>query len=197
MMVGTTAPLAYTMRDCGHATDLDFRIRACSELIAREGNFSWAYNNRGLAYGASGYYDLAITDFDKAIEINPKYADAYANRGGAYLGKRDYDRAIADLNKAIELDPKLSPAYYRRGNAHLAKGDQDRAIAEYTMAIFQLFPTTLIGVSTLSAAVPCCRIATEHCSSAWTPGVLLISLIFAAIFASSGRSSGLTFSMSV
>jgi hypothetical protein len=47
-------------------------------------------------------------------------------------------------------------------------------------------PTTLIGGSTLSAAVPCSRIATEHCSKDRIPCAALISWIFKAIFGSSG-----------
>ncbi len=38
------------------------------------------YNNRGIAYGEKGDVDLAIKDFDKAIDLKPDYAFAYNNR---------------------------------------------------------------------------------------------------------------------
>jgi tetratricopeptide (TPR) repeat protein len=44
------------------------------------------YNTAGQ-YGAGGKYDLAIIEFTKAIEINPRYAQAYNNRGLAYDAK--------------------------------------------------------------------------------------------------------------
>ncbi len=33
-------------------------------------------NNRALAYAKKGQYDLAISDYNKALEINPRYAGA-------------------------------------------------------------------------------------------------------------------------
>jgi tetratricopeptide (TPR) repeat protein len=65
-----------------------------------------AYNNRGVAHLDKRQYDQAISDYSKAIELNPKDADAYKNRGAAYLDKGQYNQAISDYNKAIELNPK-------------------------------------------------------------------------------------------
>ena len=93
------------------------------------------HNNRGAAHGAKGEYDRAIADFDKAIEINPKYARAYFGRGGTYAKKGGLDEAIANFDKAIEIDPKFAPAYFGRGTAYGTKGDLDRAIADYDKAI--------------------------------------------------------------
>jgi tetratricopeptide (TPR) repeat protein len=38
------------------------------------------YYNRGLDYYNKGQYDQAISDYTKAIEINPNDADAYKHR---------------------------------------------------------------------------------------------------------------------
>jgi Flp pilus assembly protein TadD len=63
------------------------------------------YNNRGIAYAEKGQYDQAISDFSKAIEINPRYGKAYNNRGIVYRLTGRYDQAISDFNKAIEINP--------------------------------------------------------------------------------------------
>jgi len=40
-----------------------------------------SYNDRGITYGKISQYDQTISDFNKAIEINPRFAEAYNNRG--------------------------------------------------------------------------------------------------------------------
>jgi len=64
-----------------------------------------AYSNRGLAYNHKGDYDLAISDFTKAIEINPRDAEAYYNRGVAYYhkGNINIEKACGDARQACRL----------------------------------------------------------------------------------------------
>ena len=63
-------------------------------------------------------YREAITSYDKAIQLDPKYANAYNNRGLAYYHNKAYDKAIADFNKAIELNPDFARAYNNRAHAY-------------------------------------------------------------------------------
>ena len=59
----------------------------------------------GADYLEKGQYDHAISDFDKAIEINPKFALAYYIRGRSYYYKREkeYDKSWDDIKKAQDL----------------------------------------------------------------------------------------------
>jgi lipoprotein NlpI len=93
------------------------------------------YFNRGVAEKANGDFEGAIADYNRAIELDPKYAAAYSNRGNAKQAKGDLDGAIADCNRAIELDPKDAMAHKNRGVAKKSKGDLKGAIADYTRAI--------------------------------------------------------------
>ncbi len=63
------------------------------------------YLDRANAYSAQKKYDLAVSDFSKVIELDPKNADAYNARGNAYLQSDKTDLAIQDINKAIGIDP--------------------------------------------------------------------------------------------
>jgi len=72
-----------------------------------------------------GDYKAAIADYNKAVELDPKFVGAYNGRGDAKLNMGNYDGAIADYTKAIELNPQLAFAYNSRGNAKNDKGDFD------------------------------------------------------------------------
>ena len=76
-----------------------------------------------------------MADFNRAIEINPKYAAAYANRGNVYQIQGNLQQAITDYNKAIEINPDIAGFYSNRGNAYQAQGKLDFAIADYNKAI--------------------------------------------------------------
>ncbi len=64
----------------------------------------------------------AISDFIKAVEINPKYADAYYNRAITYDQLEQYDTAIKYFSKTIEINPKYAAAYNGRGVAYIKLG---------------------------------------------------------------------------
>ena len=72
--------------------------------------------NRGIAYYHLRNYDQALSDFNKAIELDPAYSDAYMERGIYYMEvKIDSLLSVSDYNKALELDPQNASAYYNRG----------------------------------------------------------------------------------
>ncbi|MDF0681350.1 MAG: tetratricopeptide repeat protein [Candidatus Nitrosocosmicus sp.] len=47
----------------------------------------------------------AVTSFDKAIEINPYYADAFYNKGMALSATSKFTEAVTSFDKAIEINP--------------------------------------------------------------------------------------------
>ena len=108
---------------------------ASTEQKQSESRDAEFYNSRGIAYGEKGQYDEAISDYNKALEINQSYAEAYRNRGNAYFYKRQYDQAISDYNKALEINPKYAKAYNNRGVIYRLKGQYDQAISDYDKAL--------------------------------------------------------------
>jgi tetratricopeptide (TPR) repeat protein len=85
------------------------------------------YSKRGVANEEQGNYAQAISDLNKAIEINPKYAEAYANRGDVYFSEGNFSQAISDYTKAIGIDPKNAKAYEGRGIVYFYQKDFDKA----------------------------------------------------------------------
>ena len=85
------------------------------------------YNERGIAYAKKGQYDKAVSEFNNAIELNPKDAVSYTLRGGVHSERAQYDKAISDFTKAIELNPKLAISYTLRARLYVKQTQYDKA----------------------------------------------------------------------
>jgi formylglycine-generating enzyme required for sulfatase activity/Flp pilus assembly protein TadD len=109
--------------------DLELKAHALQTKRAVE------LTERGVEKDSKGDLNGAIAEYNKAIELDPKYALAYYNRGVAKEKKGDLDGAIADYDKAIELDPNSADAYSNRGSIRDDRGDLDGAILDYNKAI--------------------------------------------------------------
>ena len=81
------------------------------------------FYNRGSDRAEQGDHYGAISDYTKAIEINPEDADAYYNRGLSKGTLKDYTGEISDYTKVIEIDPKYVDAYNNRSIAKENIGD--------------------------------------------------------------------------
>lgn len=88
------------------------------------------HNQRGLAYRRNGQPDLAIADFNRAMEITPNDADLFNNRGIAYKAKGDYKQARADYTRSIELNEQQANAYYNRSIIQERLGNIDAAVKD-------------------------------------------------------------------
>jgi tetratricopeptide (TPR) repeat protein/TolB-like protein len=102
--------------------------------------------------------DFAITQFERAIEIDPRYALAWAALGtarqlkGQFMGTPGLGfQGVQALQKAIEIDPRLSSAYYQLGNAYTSIGHYDEAIEAGRQAV-RLDPANAGGHATLARA---------------------------------------------
>ena len=74
-------------------------IPACTLLIKKNPRDAIAYYNRGISYRETGKLDLAMADYTRAIELNPKYFEAYNNRGNLYHGARRQQARVAGIRR--------------------------------------------------------------------------------------------------
>jgi tetratricopeptide (TPR) repeat protein len=80
--------------------------------IILQPNSAMAYFNRGLVYANKEDFDRAISDWDKAIQLDPNFSAVYYNRGIAYVNTDETQNAIADFKKVLKLcstDETLCP----------------------------------------------------------------------------------------
>jgi serine/threonine protein kinase/tetratricopeptide (TPR) repeat protein len=91
------------------------------------------------------HYDFdfpgAQTEFLKALELNPNYANAHLLYAGGYLTPMGrHAEAIAEMKKALELDPLSSPLNNYMGNTYLYAGDYEKSLQQFQHTI-DLDPT--------------------------------------------------------
>lgn len=88
-----------------------------------------AYALLGMVYTYSGRYDLAISQLNQAIEINPNDAYAHSYRGQVMLWSGRVDDAIQSMEIALRFDPNRSPGDFMfLGIGYYLKGQYDKAI---------------------------------------------------------------------
>ena len=75
-------------------------------------NMTEVYNNRGtLLFNRKKDYQRALSDFDKALSLDPKRVTAMLNRSYCHFFLGDKIKALADANAAIALGAKPTAAY--------------------------------------------------------------------------------------
>ncbi|MCZ8039749.1 MAG: tetratricopeptide repeat-containing serine protease family protein, partial [Microcystis sp. LE17-20A] len=112
----------------------DEGLAAINQAINLAPRAAW-YLNRGLLYSDLQKYELALSDYNKAIDINPNYAKAYNNRGFLYHNQQKYELALSDYNKAIDINPNYALAYNNRGLLYHNQQKYELALSDYNKAI--------------------------------------------------------------
>ena len=77
----------------------------------------------------------AIADFNRAIEINPDYAEAYEYRGHAYFILENPEKAISDLTQAIEINPNKAEVFRFRAFYQISVNKVSESLADCNQAI--------------------------------------------------------------
>jgi tetratricopeptide (TPR) repeat protein/S1-C subfamily serine protease len=94
-----------------------------------------AYRTLAELYNSQDKPDLALANYNKAIEINPKSVDNYGYRGFSYFLQQKWDLALANYNKYIELNPKSVDGYVIRAGLYTNQQKLDLALTDLNKAI--------------------------------------------------------------
>lgn len=93
------------------------------------------FQKKGDSNFVKGEYDLAVVNYSKAIDLNPKEPSIYLSRGLVYYNRKFYELAIGDYGKVIEIDPKETMAYYYRGDSFEKLGNLQKAADDYKKVV--------------------------------------------------------------
>ncbi len=92
------------------------------------------YSDRGVAYLHLEKKVESLADFDKAIELQPKYAYRFAARAFAKNHFGNIDGAVEDYEIAVKLDPDDAVAHNNLGLLLEQKGYKDKAEQRFEQA---------------------------------------------------------------
>jgi len=109
--------------------------RQAIELEPRNPDTYLEYGYMGEAFQRMGRNDSAYVCFDRAIEINPGYADALNNRGVIKMWRGDLAGGVADFTRAIARNTRNRGAYANRAIAYAKTGEYEKSIADSRRAV--------------------------------------------------------------
>ena len=92
-------------------------------------------NKTGIAYHQLLDLDNARKYYQRAIKINPQYAEALNNLGTIYYGQRSYKRAIDQYRKALRITPQSASVLSNLGTAYFARKNYEEALRYYQEAL--------------------------------------------------------------
>jgi len=118
-----------------HAGRMDQAESACRTLLDAFPRSLTVLNILGSTQQVQGKLAEAVATFDRAIALQPGFADAWGNRGNALKDLGRLDEAIESYDRAIALKPDFAVACYNRGNALRDAGLAAEAAGSYEKAI--------------------------------------------------------------
>jgi tetratricopeptide (TPR) repeat protein len=92
-------------------------------------------NKIGIAYHQLQEFDSAGKWYQRAIKLNPQYAEAINNLGTVYYAHKSYRRAISQYRRALRLTPQSASILGNLGTAYFARKDYKDAFAMYQQAL--------------------------------------------------------------
>ncbi len=114
-------------------SNIDAALKDYNQAIRLNPKSAQAYNYRGSLYAQHEKYDLALSDFNKLIELKPN-GESYNFRGNVYAQLEKYDLALFDLNKSIELESS-EEAYNCRASIYFELEKYDLALLDLNKSI--------------------------------------------------------------
>ena len=116
------------------AGEYENAIKEYDALEEDYGKDEFIYTHRADCYNKLGLTDMALSEIEKAIELEADYSNI-CSKGGILRTAGRYAEAIEVFDQAIEVDPLYAFAYYAKGWCHELSGDDDKAMECYDLGI--------------------------------------------------------------
>ncbi len=93
------------------------------------------WNKIGIAYHHLYAFDEARKAYQRALIIDPRYADALNNLGAIYHGQREYKLAERTYRRALKYAPNSAVTYLNLGTAYFAQSKYKQGVKAYQRAL--------------------------------------------------------------
>lgn len=122
-------------KDCTQDDSARLALRACTSLLQQDNlkpeALAAIYTARGRAWLREEEAEEAVSDFTRALELQPDSPALLQDRARAHTRLGAHRQAAADWSAIIALAPAADTAYLRRADAYLAAGDTAAALADF------------------------------------------------------------------
>jgi len=108
---------------------------AIQHLINDFPNEPLLFNISGACYSEIGPIESAINSFEKALALNPDYAEAHYNLGVAFQRTNQLDNAVECYEKSITLKHAYPTAHNNLGVIMLERSQLDSAVKSFEWAV--------------------------------------------------------------
>jgi tetratricopeptide (TPR) repeat protein len=104
-------------------------------LIKDYPNESLLYNISGACYQALNQLDAAVKSYERALSINPDYAEVHNNLGNTHKELGQLDDAVKYYEQALVIKPASAEVYSNLAIVHKELGQLDDAVKCYEQAL--------------------------------------------------------------
>jgi tetratricopeptide (TPR) repeat protein len=138
VLASPRAAFADDLTDC-YAAQLGKRIAPCSAVIDNPASTDYdrqqALETRSVDLSIERRFAEALSDVNKALEINPNSAVALNGRAWTLFRWKNTDEGMADVERSLKLNGTLAPAWDTRAHLFQLQGQFDKAFKDYESAI--------------------------------------------------------------
>ena len=94
-----------------------------------------SHTDLGAAYYQQGKLEIALDEFNRAVEIDPTYSQAHNGLGLVYAALNQDAKADASFKRAIQVQPSSSEAHNNYGSFLCAHQRYDESITQFLEAV--------------------------------------------------------------
>ena len=94
-----------------------------------------SHTDLGAAYYQQGKLEIALDEFNRAVEIDPTYSQAHNGLGLVYAALNEDAKADASFKRAIQVQPGSSEAHNNYGSFLCAHKRYDESITQFLEAV--------------------------------------------------------------